>query len=144
MESPRGFNDPWLHLAAPLLKEVDLILLLGKKPDFVVRFAQAANHAAGCRVVQVDADAASLRGGAVQGIVADPAVMADQLAAAARGRAWSHRAWGEEVRRARATVPAGWAGARRCSPTSTAARSWSSTAASSASGSRRGLRRRRG
>ena len=113
MESPRGFNDPWLHLAAPLLKEVDLLLLLGKKPDFVVRFAQATNHAPGCRVVQVDADAASLRGGAVQGIVADPAVMADQLAAAARGRAWSHRAWGEEVRRARATVPAGWAAARR-------------------------------
>jgi acetolactate synthase I/II/III large subunit len=113
MESPRGFNDPWLHLAAPLLKEVDLLLLLGKKPDFVVRFAQAANHAPGCRVVQVDADAASLRGGAVQGIVADPAVMADQLAAAARGRAWSHRAWGEEVRRARATVPAGWDAARR-------------------------------
>ena len=113
MESPRGFNDPWLHLAAPLLKEVDLLLLLGKKPDFVVRFAQAANHAPGCRVVQVDADAASLRGGAVQRIVADPAVMADQLAAAARGRAWSHRAWGEEVRRARATVPAGWAAARR-------------------------------
>src|ERR1700731_616776 len=113
MESPRGFNDPWLHLAAPLLKEVDLLLLLGKKPDFVVRFAQAANHAPGCRVVQVDADAASLGGGAVQGIVADPAVMADQPAAAARGRAWSHRAWGEEVRRARATVPAGWAAARR-------------------------------
>ena len=113
MESPRGFNDPWLHLAAPLLKEIDLLLLLGKKPDFVVRFAQAANHAPDCRVVQVDIDVAPLRGGAVQGIVADPAVVADQLAAAARGRAWPHRAWGEEVRRARATVPAGWEAARR-------------------------------
>ena len=113
MESPRGFNDPWLHLAAPLLKQIDLLLLLGKKPDFVVRFAQAANHAPGCRVVQVDIDVAPLRGGAVQGIVADPAVVADQLAAAARGRAWPDRAWGEEVRRARATVPAGWEAARR-------------------------------
>jgi len=112
MESPRGFNDPWLHLAAPLLKEADLLLLLGKKPDFVVRFADPAHHAVGCGVIQVDADAASLRGGATLGIAADPAVVADQLARAARGRPWSHRAWGDEVRRARVTTPAGWAAAR--------------------------------
>ena len=113
MESPRGFNDPWLHLAAPLLKEADLLLLLGKKADFTVRFAQESAFAPGCRVIQVDADAASLRDGSAQGIVADPAVLADQLAAAARGRVWPHRAWAEEVRRARATVPAGWEAARR-------------------------------
>ena len=112
MESPRGFNDPWLHLAAPLLEEADLLLLLGKKPDFVVRFADPAHHAAGCGVIQVDADAASLRGGATLGIAADPAAVADQLAWAAHGRPWSHRAWGDEVRRARATTPAGWAAAR--------------------------------
>ena len=113
MESPRGFNDPWLHLAAPLLGQADLLLLLGKKPDFVVRFAQPPAVAAGCRVIQVDADAASLRAGAALGIVADPAVVADQLTAAARGRAWGHRAWGDEITRARATVPAPWAEARR-------------------------------
>ncbi|HEX4996372.1 MAG TPA: thiamine pyrophosphate-binding protein [Methylomirabilota bacterium] len=93
MESPRGFNDPWLHLAAPLLGQADLLLLLGKKPDFVVRFAQPPAVAAGCRVIQVDADAA------------------------ARGRAWSHRAWGDEVARARATAPASWAEARRSART---------------------------
>jgi acetolactate synthase-1/2/3 large subunit len=112
MESPRGFNDPWLHLAAPLLKEADLVLLLGKKPDFTVRFAQESAFAPGCRVVQVDAAVGSARGGP-QGVVADPAMLADQLAVAARGRAWAHHAWGEEVRRARATVPAGWDAARR-------------------------------
>lgn len=112
MESPRGFNDPWLHLAAPLLKEADLVLLLGKKPDFTVRFAQESAFAPGCRVLQVDAVVASARGGP-EGVVADPAMLADQLAVAARGRAWAHHAWGEEVRRARATVPAGWDAARR-------------------------------
>ena len=117
MESPRGFNDPWLHLAAPLLGQADLLVLLGKKPDFVVRFAQAPAVAAGCRVIQVDADAASLRAGAALGIVADPAVVADQLAVAARGRAWGHRAWGDEITRARATVPAPWADARRSART---------------------------
>jgi acetolactate synthase-1/2/3 large subunit len=112
MESPRGFNDPWLHLAAPLIGRADLLLLLGKKPDFVVRFAEPPAFAGDCRVIQVDADAASLRAGAL-GIVADPAVVADQLATAARRRTWSHRAWGEEVMRARATVPADWAAARQ-------------------------------
>ena len=113
MESPRGFNDPWLHLAAPLLGQADLLLLLGKKPDFVVRFAQAPAFAPGCRVIQVDADPASLRGSAALGIVADPAVVADQLAAAARGRTSTHRAWGDEVRHARAVVPSEWDVARR-------------------------------
>jgi acetolactate synthase-1/2/3 large subunit len=112
MESPRGFNDPWLHLAAPLLGQADLLFLLGKRPDFVVRFAQPPAVAVGCRVVQVDADATALRAGAALAIAADPAVVADQLAAAARGRAWSHRAWGDEVARARDTVPAEWAAAR--------------------------------
>jgi acetolactate synthase-1/2/3 large subunit len=113
MESPRGFNDPWLHLAAPLLKEADLLLLLGKKADFTVRFAQESAFGPGCRVIQIDVDPVSLRGGSAQGIVADPAAIADQLAVAARGRGWSHHAWGEEVRRARATAPAGWEAARR-------------------------------
>ncbi len=112
MESPRGFNDPWLHLAAPLLKEADLVLLLGKKPDFTVRFAQESAFAPGGRVLQVDAAAPSPRAG-IQGVVADPAMLADQLAVAARERAWAHHAWGEEVRRARGTVPAGWDAARR-------------------------------
>jgi acetolactate synthase-1/2/3 large subunit len=113
IESPRGVNDPWLHLAAPLLGRADLLLLLGKKPDFTVRFAQPPFFSAGCRLIQVDADAASLRAGIALGVVADPAAVADQLAAAAHGRAWSHHAWGEEVRRARATVPADWQAARR-------------------------------
>ncbi|HEY7041060.1 MAG TPA: thiamine pyrophosphate-binding protein [Methylomirabilota bacterium] len=112
MESPRGFNDPWLHMASLVIGRADLLLLLGKKPDFVVRFAQPPAFAAGCRVIQVDADAASLRAGAL-GIVADPAVVADQLARAARGRALRHHAWSEEVMSARATVPAEWAAGRQ-------------------------------
>jgi acetolactate synthase I/II/III large subunit len=112
MESPRGFNDPWLHMASLVMGRADLLLLLGKKPDFVVRFAQPPALAADCRVVQVDADAASLRAGAL-GIVADPAAVADQLARAAHGRGLRHHAWGEEVMVARATVPAEWAAGRQ-------------------------------
>jgi acetolactate synthase I/II/III large subunit len=113
MESPRGLNDPWLRLAAPLLGQADLLMLLGKKPDFVVRFAQAPAFKPECRVIHVDTDAVSLRAGGALGLVADPAAVAAQLATAASPRAWSHRTWGDEVRGARATVPAHWAAARR-------------------------------
>jgi len=69
-------------------------------------------------------------------------VVADQLAAAPAGGPGAHRAWGDEIVRARATAPGPWAEARRSarapihplrvcgasSPISTAARSWSPTA----------------
>src|SRR4029450_5824588 len=105
MESPRGFNDPWLHMASLVMGRAELLLLLGKKPGFVVRFAQPPAFAADCRVVQVDADAASLRAGAL-GIVADPAAGADQLSRAPP-------AWGEGGRAARAPVPAEWPAGRQ-------------------------------
>jgi len=112
MESPRGLNDPWLHLAAPRFKEADLLLLLGKRLDFTLRFGQSPPLAPGCRIVQVDADPSALHQAAAPGIVADPATVAGQLAVAARGRPWNHGAWDQEVTRARATVPVEWAAAR--------------------------------
>lgn len=117
MESPRGFNDTWLHLAAPLLKQADLVLLLGKKADFTVRFAQESAFAPGCRVIQIDADPASLRPGLAMGLVADPTLAAGQLADAARSRRWAHHVWGDEVQSARATVPAAWEALRRADTT---------------------------
>src|SRR5262249_28306321 len=81
--------------------------------DFTVRFAQESAFAPGCRVVQVDADAASLRPGLSVGLVADPTVVAGQLADAARGRRWTHHAWGDEVRQAGATPPAAREALRR-------------------------------
>ena len=40
MESPRGVNDPWLHQATNCLSKADLVLLVGKKLDFSLRFGQ--------------------------------------------------------------------------------------------------------
>ncbi len=38
MESPRGINDPSLGAFADILREADLIVLLGKPHDFTIRF----------------------------------------------------------------------------------------------------------
>src|SRR5262245_27589396 len=57
MESPRGVNDPCLGAFAEVLREADLVVLLGKQPDFTLRFAAAP---AGCRFVVLDPEPAAL------------------------------------------------------------------------------------
>jgi acetolactate synthase-1/2/3 large subunit len=51
MESPRGVNDPSLGRLADVLARADLVLLLGKRVDFTLKFGKA--FGAGCRVVDV-------------------------------------------------------------------------------------------
>ena len=117
MESPRGVNDPWLHMATGCLGRADLVLLLGKKLDFAVRFGGAPPFDPACRFVQADWDAEALdRSGRVSlGLVTDPALLAEALAGASLAGRW--RDWGEEVASARTSVPAEWEGFRRSSRT---------------------------
>ena len=53
MESPRGVNDPSLGRLADVLKQADVVLLLGKRRDFTLKFGQA--FAPDCRVIDVHA-----------------------------------------------------------------------------------------
>jgi acetolactate synthase-1/2/3 large subunit len=53
MESPRGVNDPAAGLLAEALKRADLVLLVGKRCDFTLKFGAA--FSADCRVLEVDA-----------------------------------------------------------------------------------------
>jgi acetolactate synthase-1/2/3 large subunit len=119
MESPRGVNDPWLHMATSCLGQADLVLLLGKRLDFAVRFGGAPAFAPECRFVQVDWDAEALdRSGRVSlGLVTDPALLAVRLAAEAAPLAGRWSDWGAEVAAARAAVPDEWEALRRGSRT---------------------------
>jgi acetolactate synthase I/II/III large subunit len=107
MESPRGVNDPALHAAAACLPNADLVLLLGKAPDYSVRFGEAPALAKGVRIIRIDVDATPSERIALSA-AADPAVAAEQLASAARTRPWQRTAWVEEVAQARATRPPEW------------------------------------
>ena len=108
MESPRGVNDPALHGASGSLPEADVVLLLGKAADYSVRFGQPPAFAAGARIIRIDVDAESSDRFALSA-AADPAIAAEQLAKAARERAWQRSGWADEVAHARATVPPEWA-----------------------------------
>jgi len=115
MESPRGVNDPSLHMATNCLSQADLVLLLGKRLDFAVRFGAAPSFDPACRFVQVDWDAEALdRSGRVTlGLVTDPALLAVRLGADTAPLARRWRAWGALVAAARAAVPDEWEALRR-------------------------------
>jgi acetolactate synthase-1/2/3 large subunit len=116
-ESPRGLNDPWLHGANARLAEADVVLLLGKALDFSLRFGRAPGFAAACRFVHVTPEPGPPNPRAALTIVADPATVAEQLAAAARGRAWATTGWADEVLRTRAATPTAWDALRRSTET---------------------------
>ena len=56
MESPRGVNDPSLGAFPEVLKESDLILLLGKKLDFGLKFGDDSVLSANANIIHVDHD----------------------------------------------------------------------------------------
>jgi acetolactate synthase-1/2/3 large subunit len=61
MESPRGINDPLLGVIGDVIAEADLIVLIGKQPDFTLRFGAAPAVAKDCRFVVIDPDIGVLR-----------------------------------------------------------------------------------
>ena len=61
MESPRGVNDPLLGVVGDVIAEADLIVLLGKQPDFTLRFAAPPAVSKLCRFIVVDPDIGVLR-----------------------------------------------------------------------------------
>jgi acetolactate synthase-1/2/3 large subunit len=61
MESPRGIADPCLGAFGDVLPEADLIVLIGKQPDYTLRFAQPPAVNAQCKFIVIDPDIAVLR-----------------------------------------------------------------------------------
>ena len=115
MESPRGVNDPALGAFADVLREADLVVLVGKQPDFTLRFGKAPAFAAGCRFVVVDPDAAAIERARETlapaeriacSCVADPLPVIEALAA----RDWKSvsRDWAGAVQSAVDYRPAEW------------------------------------
>lgn len=58
MESPRGIRDATLGSFSDLLKQTDLIVLIGKPLDFTLKWAQPPVVAPTCRVISIDPEPA--------------------------------------------------------------------------------------
>jgi acetolactate synthase-1/2/3 large subunit len=120
MESPRGVADASLGAFAQVLAQADLVLLLGKRLDFTLKFGQAP-FPAQAAVLQIDADAAQIDrarqalGARLQlSAMADAALAVQALTAVAHSHAAI--AWHAEVRRAVAWRPPAWDRARSSLP----------------------------
>jgi acetolactate synthase-1/2/3 large subunit len=115
MESPRGINDPTLGAFGDALREADLVVLLGKQPDFTLRFGAPPALAADCRFIVIDPDPEALQR-ALRTLAPAARVrfsaIADSLAAAeglaARARPTGSRQWVEDVQSAIRFRPADW------------------------------------
>ena len=115
MESPRGINDPRLGAFAEVLRQADLIVLLGKAHDFTLRFGDPPFVDAACRFIAIDADAAMIeRAKREKGerlalsAIADARPAANALIAGASGSNHANAGWLGEVRAAIAYRPPSW------------------------------------
>lgn len=113
MESPRGINDPALGAFAEVLAEADLVVLLGKRADFTLRFGEALAEDA--RVICLDPEPDELaRAKANLGARLDLAIETEtraaleQLTAEGAEQRNANEAWRERVREAVAFRPPEW------------------------------------
>jgi acetolactate synthase I/II/III large subunit len=91
MESPRGVNDPGLGRIAKILAQADVVLLLGKRKDFTLKFGKA--FADGCNLIAANGDV-------------DAQETAERLVSLSKSAAKS--AWRDEVHGAIQYRPEDW------------------------------------
>jgi acetolactate synthase-1/2/3 large subunit len=114
MESPRGVNDPSLGAFAGVLAKADLVVLLGKQPDFTLRFGKSPAVAADCSFVVIDPEAEVLQrsvknlGAARVGFSAQSDTVAAVRALIRMAQPAADAAWRDEVAAAVAFRPAAW------------------------------------
>src|SRR5450631_676198 len=115
MESPRGIADPALGAFAEVLALADVVLLLGKKLDFTLKFGRPPVFAATCEFMHVDPDDREIaRSRTAFGsrlrlaIRADTFPAIEALTRATPEESLRSRSWLDEVRQAIAFRPSAW------------------------------------
>ena len=115
MESPRGIGDPSLGAFAQMLPSADVVLLLGKRLDFTLKFGRAPAFSMVCEFLQVDPEAAERERARkavgprlAASVRADVVSALESLTRVALRRAAIRGAWRSDVRSAIAHRPAEW------------------------------------
>jgi acetolactate synthase-1/2/3 large subunit len=117
MESPRGTADATLGAFSDLIRQADLILLLGKALDFTVKWASGPMFDPNVSVIAIDPDAAMIEraktekaGHLLLGCHADVDAAAETLIACAGARPASSRKkdWRTQARELLDSRPAAW------------------------------------
>jgi acetolactate synthase-1/2/3 large subunit len=99
-----GFFERGLNRAAAKVRDADVVMLLGRKQDFVIGFCRPPHVAADAKIIQIDPSPLEIgrnRGVAV-GMVGDVSSVLEQLTKEASNHVWKELPWIEELRGVRA------------------------------------------
>ncbi len=112
IESPRGANDATIGAFAAVMKEADLVVLLGKALDFTLKWAKGPAYAAGLKVISIDPEGALIERAAKEkgadlliGCIADTTSAAETLIAHAAKLKKPDGAWLAKSRQLRDQRP---------------------------------------
>jgi acetolactate synthase I/II/III large subunit len=115
LESPRGVGDATIGAFADILRQADLLVLLGKALDFTLRWAEPPAASSVVRIISIDPDGRLVARAAREkgerlliGAVADSIPAARMLIARARRLAPRSTTWLTEARAAIDERPGSW------------------------------------
>jgi acetolactate synthase I/II/III large subunit len=98
-----GFFERGLNRVAGKLRDADVVVLLGRKQDFVIGYCRPPHVAADAKIIQIDPSPVEIgrnRGVAV-GMIGDVTSVLDQLTKEASNHVWKELPWIEELRAVR-------------------------------------------
>jgi acetolactate synthase I/II/III large subunit len=95
-----GFFERGLNRAARLLREADVVVLLGRKQDYTISYAQPPVIAADARIIQIDPSPAEIgrNRGVTVGIVGDIEAVIEQMTEEAKTKTWKALPWLKQLR----------------------------------------------
>jgi len=99
-----GFFERGLNRAAAKVRDADVVVLLGRKQDFVIGFCRPPHVSADAKIIQIDPSPLEIgrnRGVAV-GIVGDVSSVLEQITKEASNHTWNELPWIHELREVRA------------------------------------------
>jgi len=99
-----GFFERGLNRAAGKMRDADVVVLLGRKQDFVIGFCRPPHVRADAKIIQIDPSPLEIgrnRGVAV-GMVGDVTSVLEQMTKEAANHVWKELPWLDELRAVRA------------------------------------------
>jgi acetolactate synthase-1/2/3 large subunit len=105
-----GYFERGLNRAAAKLRDADVVVLLGRKQDFIIGFCRPPHVAANAKIIQIDPSPLEIgrNRGVDIGMTADVSSVLEQMTMEAANYQWEDLPWLEELRVAR-SAQAEWA-----------------------------------
>jgi acetolactate synthase-1/2/3 large subunit len=105
-----GYFERGLNRAAAKVRDADVVVLLGRKQDFIIGFCRPPHVAANAKIIQIDPSPLEIgrNRGVDVGMTGDVSSVLEQMTIEAANHQWKDLPWLEELRAAR-SAQAEWA-----------------------------------